>query len=93
MLRTGMAAVRRPALGRTRWRSSRPATPPPLLISQAKSRPLTRRQHVYARGQGGNFTVAVAKDGIIMVDAIRPLHDKIKAAIATVSNQPIKYLI
>jgi glyoxylase-like metal-dependent hydrolase (beta-lactamase superfamily II) len=45
-------------------------------------------------GQGGNITVAVAKDGIIMVDGeFAPLHDKIKAAIATISNQPIKYLI
>jgi glyoxylase-like metal-dependent hydrolase (beta-lactamase superfamily II) len=45
-------------------------------------------------GQGGNITVAVAKDGIIMVDGqYAALHDKIKAAIATVSNQPIKYLI
>jgi cyclase len=45
-------------------------------------------------GQGGNITVAVAKDGIIMVDGeYAPLHDKIKAAIASVSNQPIKYLI
>ena len=45
-------------------------------------------------GQGGNITVAVAKDGIIMVDGeYAALHDKIKAAIATVSNLPIKYLI
>jgi glyoxylase-like metal-dependent hydrolase (beta-lactamase superfamily II) len=45
-------------------------------------------------GQGGNITVAVAKDGIIMVDGqYAPLHDKIKAAIATISSQPIKYLI
>jgi cyclase len=45
-------------------------------------------------GQGGNITVAVAKDGIIMVDGeYAPLHDKIKAAISVVSNQPIKYLI
>ena len=34
-------------------------------------------------GLGGNITVAVAKDGIIMVDSeYAPLHDKIKAAIA-----------
>ena len=45
-------------------------------------------------GQGGNITVAVAKDGIIMVDGeYAPLHDKIKAAISTVSNLPIKYLV
>ena len=45
-------------------------------------------------GQGGNITVAVAKDGIIMVDSdYAPLHDKIKAAISAISNRPIKYLI
>jgi glyoxylase-like metal-dependent hydrolase (beta-lactamase superfamily II) len=45
-------------------------------------------------GAGGNITVAVAKDGIIMVDGqYAPLHDKIKAAIAAISNLPIKYLI
>jgi cyclase len=45
-------------------------------------------------GQGGNITVAVAKDGIIMVDSqYAPLHDKIKAAISSISNQPIKYVI
>ena len=45
-------------------------------------------------GQGGNITVAVGKTGIIMVDGqYAPLHDKIKAAIATLSTLPIKYLI
>jgi len=45
-------------------------------------------------GQGGNITLAVGTDGIIMVDAqFAPLHDKIKAAIAKISNQPVKYLI
>jgi glyoxylase-like metal-dependent hydrolase (beta-lactamase superfamily II) len=45
-------------------------------------------------GLGGNITVAVARDGIIMVDSeYAPLHDKIKAAIATISKLPIKYVI
>jgi glyoxylase-like metal-dependent hydrolase (beta-lactamase superfamily II) len=45
-------------------------------------------------GLGGNITVATARDGIIMVDGeYAPLHDKIKAAIAVISNQPVKYLI
>jgi len=45
-------------------------------------------------GQGGNITVAVGSDGIIMVDGqFAPLHDKIKAAIAAISPLPIKYLI
>ena len=45
-------------------------------------------------GQGGNITVAVGTDGIIMVDGqFAPLHDKIKAAIEKISPLPIKYLI
>ena len=37
-------------------------------------------------GQGGNITIAVGTDGIIMVDGqFAPLHDKIKAAIAAIS--------
>jgi glyoxylase-like metal-dependent hydrolase (beta-lactamase superfamily II) len=45
-------------------------------------------------GQGGNITVAVGTDGIIMVDSqFAPLHDKIKAAIDKLSPLPIKYLI
>jgi glyoxylase-like metal-dependent hydrolase (beta-lactamase superfamily II) len=45
-------------------------------------------------GEGGNITVAVGSDSIIMVDGqYAPLHDKIKAAIAAISPLPIKYLI
>jgi cyclase len=45
-------------------------------------------------GQGGNITVAVATDGIIMVDTqFAPLSDKIKAAIKVISPLPIKYVI
>ena len=45
-------------------------------------------------GQGGNITVAVGSDGIIMVDTqFAPLHDKIKAAIEKISPLPIKYVI
>ncbi len=45
-------------------------------------------------GAGGNVTVAVGKDGIIMVDGqFAPMHDKLKAAIEAKSKLPIKYLI
>lgn len=45
-------------------------------------------------GAGGNITVAVGTDGIIMVDTeFAPLHDKIKAAVAKLSPLPIKYVI
>src|SRR5262245_45645559 len=46
------------------------------------------------QGQGGNITVAVGSDGIIMVDGqFAPLSEKIKAAIKAVSPLPIKYVI
>ena len=45
-------------------------------------------------GAGGNITVAVGDDGIVMVDGqFAPLHDKIKSAIETVSKEPIRYLV
>jgi cyclase len=45
-------------------------------------------------GQGGNITVAVGTDGIIMVDSqFAPVHDKIKAAVEKISPLPVKYLI
>jgi cyclase len=45
-------------------------------------------------GAGGNVTVAIGKDAIIMVDGqFAPMHDKLKAAIEAKSKLPIKYLI
>jgi cyclase len=45
-------------------------------------------------GEGGNITVAVADDGVIMVDSqFAPLYGKIKAAIAQITPLPIRYLI
>jgi glyoxylase-like metal-dependent hydrolase (beta-lactamase superfamily II) len=45
-------------------------------------------------GQGGNITVAVTGDGIIMVDdQFAPLSDKIKTAIAALSPGKIRYLV
>jgi cyclase len=45
-------------------------------------------------GAGGNITVAVGSDGLIVVDSqFAPLYDKIKAAITAISPLPVKYLI
>jgi glyoxylase-like metal-dependent hydrolase (beta-lactamase superfamily II) len=45
-------------------------------------------------GAGGNITLAVGTDGIIMVDTqFAPLHDKLMAAIRAISPLPIKYAI
>ena len=71
-----------------------PGAPPPD-FSKVEIKTTDLGDNVYMlEGRGGNITVAVARDGIIMVDGeFAPLHDKIKAAIALLSNQPIKYLI
>jgi glyoxylase-like metal-dependent hydrolase (beta-lactamase superfamily II) len=69
--------------------------PPPPDFSKVEIKTTDLGDGMYMlEGQGGNITVAVAKDGIIMVDSqYAPLHDKIKAAISSISNQPIKYVI
>jgi cyclase len=71
------------------------ASPPPPDFSKVEIKTSDLGDNVYMlEGQGGNITVAVAKDGIIMVDGeFAPLHDKIKAAIEAISKQPIKYLV
>jgi len=72
-----------------------PAAAPPPDFSKVEIKTTDLGDDVYMlEGQGGNITVAVARDGIIMVDGeFAPLHDKIKAAIALVSSQPVRYLI
>jgi cyclase len=72
-----------------------PAAPPPPDFSKVEIRTTDLGDNCYMlEGQGGNITVAAAKDEIIMVDGeFAPLHDKIRAAIAVVSNLPIKYLV
>jgi glyoxylase-like metal-dependent hydrolase (beta-lactamase superfamily II) len=45
-------------------------------------------------GFGGNTTIAVGDDGVIMVDGqFAPMHDKLKAAIAAVTQQPVRFLV
>jgi cyclase len=84
------------ALSAPVWAQTPPAAPPPPPdFSKVEIKTTDLGDNVYMlEGQGGNITVAVAKDGIIMVDGeFAPLHDKIKDAIVLVSKQPIKYLI
>ena len=71
------------------------AVPPPPDFSKVEIKTTDLGDNIYMlEGQGGNITVAVGKDGIIMVDGqYAPLHDKIKAAIEAISKKPIKYLI
>src|SRR5207244_13097163 len=68
---------------------------PPVDFSKVEIKSTALGDNCHMRqGEGGNITVAVAKDGIIMVDGqYAPLHDRIRAAIEAISKQPIKYLI
>src|SRR5882724_5875480 len=97
MLRVGMTAVATAMLlaSIAAAQQAPPAAPPPVDFSKVEIKTIDLGDNVYMlEGQGGNITVAVAKDGIIMVDGqYAPLHDKIKAAIQAISKQPIKYLI
>jgi cyclase len=72
-----------------------PAPPAPPDFSKVEIKTTDLGHDTYMlQGQGGNITVAVDADGVIMVDGeFAPLHDKIKAAIAAVTQQPVKYLI
>jgi glyoxylase-like metal-dependent hydrolase (beta-lactamase superfamily II) len=100
MIRTGLAVAAATLLVASAWAqqpqpSPTPTAPPPPDFSKIEIKTTNLGDGVYMlEGQGGNITVATAKDGIIMVDGeFAPLHDKIKAAIAVISNQPIKWLI
>jgi cyclase len=103
MIRTGLATLATAVLltgfavaqQQTPPAATSPATPPPIDFSKVEIKTTDLGDNVYMlEGQGGNITVAVGKTGIIMVDGqFAPLHDKIKAAITTISNLPIKYLI
>jgi glyoxylase-like metal-dependent hydrolase (beta-lactamase superfamily II) len=98
MIRTGRAAIAVTLLlagSALAQQAQPPAAPPPVDFSKVEIKTTDLGDNVYMlEGQGGNITVAVAKDGIIMVDGeYAPLHDKIKAAIASISNLPVKYLI
>jgi cyclase len=74
-----------------------PPAPPPPMIDWAKIeiRATDLGNNTWMlEGQGGNITVAVGTDGIIMVDGqFAPLSDKIKAAIKQISPLPIRYLV
>jgi glyoxylase-like metal-dependent hydrolase (beta-lactamase superfamily II) len=98
MLRTGIAVVATTLLLAGGAVAQQPPTatpPPPPDFSKVEIKTTDLGDNMYMlEGQGGNITVAIAKDGIIMVDGqYAPLHDKIKAAISNVSMLPIKYLI
>lgn len=46
------------------------------------------------KGAGGNVGVSVGEDGVLLIDAqYEPMADKIKAAVAKLSNKPARFLL
>ncbi len=46
------------------------------------------------KGAGGNLAVCAGEDGVILIDdQFAPLTDKIKAAIAGISDKPVRFLV
>ena len=46
------------------------------------------------QGRGGNLAVSAGEDGVFLIDdQFAPLSDKIKAAIATFTDKPVKFLV
>src|SRR6476646_12002160 len=96
MLKLALAAVAAMITSAAVAQQSTQPPPPPLIDWDKVQIKTTDLGHNTYRleGQGGNITVAVGTDGIIMVDGqFAPLSTKIKAAIAAISPLPIKYLI
>lgn len=52
-------------------------------------------EHIYMlQGAGGNIGLSTGEDGVFMIDdQFAPLSDKIMAAIKTVSDEPVKFLV
>jgi len=45
-------------------------------------------------GRGGNIGVSVGEDGILLIDdQYAPLTDKIRAALATISDKPVRFVL
>ena len=93
-LRVASAAIATLALGPALAQQFQPATPRPEFDQvQIRTTDLGNRLYML-EGEGGNIVVAATDSGVIMVDdQFAPLHDKIKAAVAKITDQPIRYLI
>src|SRR5262245_3902534 len=74
--------------------SLQPSTPrPDFATVEIKTTELGNRMFML-EGEGGNVVVALTDEGVIMIDnQYAELHDKLKAAIARLTPQPIRYVV
>ena len=85
-----LAALTAPALAQT---APTPPVGPDFSKIDVVTTDLGRRTFML-EGAGGNVTVAVGEDAVIMVDGqFAPMHDKLKAAIAAVTPNKVAYLV
>jgi glyoxylase-like metal-dependent hydrolase (beta-lactamase superfamily II) len=82
-------------VGNANAQQAAPPAPPARDFSKVEIKTTDLGHQTYMlQGEGGNITLAVGGDGVIMVDGeFAPLHDKIKAAIEAVTKQPVKFLV
>lgn len=68
---------------------------PPVAFDKVVVRTTEVAKRVYMlQGAGGNVTVAVADDGVIVVDnQFAPMYPKLKAAIAALTPLPVRYVV
>src|SRR5688500_8300964 len=72
-----------------------PVRPPQPNVDEVEIRVLPVQRNVYMLlGAGGNTTVQVGNDGVLVVDTqLAPLAPKILAAIRKLSDKPIRILV
>jgi cyclase len=89
----GMAGS--PWLTRAQQNPSAPPAPPARDYSKAEVHILPVQGNVYMLvGAGGNITVQVGNDGVLLVDTgVAQMSDKVLAAVRTLSDKPIRYII
>ena len=72
-----------------------PAAPPPPDFSTVEIKTEKVAEGIYMlTGRGGNIGVSAGDDGVFVIDdQFAPLTDKIKAAVAAISDKPIRFLL
>src|SRR5262245_16476126 len=72
-----------------------PPAPPPPDFSTVEIKTEKVAEGIYMlTGRGGNIGVSVGPDGVLVIDdQFAPLTDKIKAAIAAISDKPVRFVL
>lgn len=88
-------ALSLPAAAAQKARSQPVKAPQGRDFSKVEIQVIPVRGNVYMLvGAGGNVTVQVGEDGVVLVDTMfAELSDKLLAAVAKLSNQPVRYII